>query len=97
MSLTPPERETVVNASDGDPLVRIWTAQGTVITKLRKDPAFTELKTGRHDGTEWAEFTIPAEKFNLAKCVTRTRNLTEAQRAELSERMRATQAKRGTE
>lgn len=27
MSLTPFERETVVNSSDGDELVRIWTAQ----------------------------------------------------------------------
>ena len=80
------ERETTVVMSDGDPLVRISTAQRTVITALRKKEAFTETATGFHEKTEWAEFTIPRKKFNLAKAVKATRVLTDEQREELRQR-----------
>ena len=78
--LTPDERETTLTMSDGDDLVRISTAQRTMITALRKKPAFTEVATGFHGTTEWAEFTIPREKFNLAKAVKSSLNLTDEQR-----------------
>ena len=85
------ERETTVTMSDGDPLVRIWTCQRTTITRLRKKPeAFREVASG-HDGTrEWAEFTIPAERFNLARGAKGRRTLTEEQREQLAERARKT-------
>ena len=85
------ERETTVTMSDGDPLVRIWTCQRPTITRLRKKPeAFLEVASG-YDGTrEWAEFIIPAERFNLARGAKGRRTLTEEQREQLAERARKT-------
>jgi hypothetical protein len=82
------ERETTINASDGDDLVRIWTAQRTVITRLRRHKSFTEVKSGVDtDGFQWAEFTIPADRWNPATGAKRTLNLTEEQRAERAARL----------
>jgi hypothetical protein len=81
------ERETVINASDGDELVRIWTAQRTVITRLRRDPAFTEVNSGNHGSTEWAAFTIPAERWSPAG-VKRHRRVTEEQKQAAASRLR---------
>lgn len=85
------ERETTVTMSDGDPLVRIWSCQRPTITRLRKKrEVFKEIASG-HDGTrEWAEFTIPAERFNLARGAKGRRTLTEEQREQLAERARKT-------
>ena len=58
------ERETVINATDTDDVVRIWTAQRKYIGALRRHPSFTQTRTGHHDSTEWAEFTIPADEWN---------------------------------
>lgn len=74
------ERETVVTVSDADDVVNVWTAQRSVITRLRRDAAFTETASG--DG--WATFTIPADLWSPVG-VKRKRSLTpeakEAQRA----------------
>ena len=43
-SCTPPERETVVNATDADELTRITTGQRRFITRLRKHPSCTEVR-----------------------------------------------------
>lgn len=80
------ERETIINASDGDQTVKIWTAQRRYITRLRRNPTFTEIATGFHGNTEWAEFTIPADKWNPASGAKRT--LTDEQRAALAARMK---------
>lgn len=87
MSLTAQERETVITATDGDSEVRIWTAQRRYITRLRKHAKAKEIATGFHDGTEWAEFTVPADQWNPATGIKRDRNLTDEQRAELAERL----------
>jgi hypothetical protein len=92
LSLEPGERETIVNACDADGLVRIWTAQRTVITRLRKDPAFTEIDSGHQEGTEWARFTIPADEWTPAG-VKRKRNLSPDQRAQAAARARELFAK----
>ena len=86
-SLTPYERETTVNASDGDQLVRIWTAQRRHITRMRRNDSFTETATGYHGGTEWAEFTIPSADWNPASGAKRKRNLTDEQRQALADRL----------
>ena len=80
------ERETIINMSDADETVRIWTAQRKVITKLRKNDAFTQIGAGFHDGTEWAEFTIPASRWTPSGGVKRVLHLTEEQRAARAER-----------
>ncbi|QEC47845.1 hypothetical protein FSW04_09865 [Baekduia soli] len=60
MSMTPPERETVVTTSDADDTLSIWTAQRPIITKLRNNPAATLVEEGKHDGSAWARFELPA-------------------------------------
>lgn len=89
------ERETVVNASDGDGLVRIWTAQRRYITRLRRDAAFTEIATGFHGRTAWVEFTIPAERWSPVG-VKRQRHLSDATRARCAERGRTLARLRGS-
>lgn len=85
-NLTPPERETVINMSDGDTVVRIWTAQRRVMTQCRNRPEFREVRSGRDGTTEWAEFEIPGEDFRFG--VKRRISLTPEQRETLAERMR---------
>ena len=80
-TLTPDERETTLTMSDGDDLVRITTAQRTVITKLRRKPEiFTETASGHFGATEWAEFTCPKDRFNLGAAARPKREISEAQR-----------------
>lgn len=64
MSLNAHERETVINASDGDRLVRVLTHQAKFLGRLRRDDRFTEIRSGHEGTTEWAEFTIPASEWN---------------------------------
>ncbi len=90
MNLNTDERETIVNASDGDDTVHIWTAQRTALTRLRRNPAFTQVDTGHHGSTEWAEFTIPADRWNPASgAKRRQRPMTDEQRAVAAARMDA--------
>lgn len=86
-AITAEERETTVTASDADDTVRIWTAQRSVITRLRNHPAFTETGTGRHGTSQWAQFEIPADRWSPAG-VRRTLTLTDEQRAARGERLR---------
>ncbi len=80
-TLTADERETTLTMSDGDDLVRINTAQRTVITKLRRKPeVFTETASGHFGATEWAEFTCPKDRFNLGAAARPKREISEAQR-----------------
>ena len=80
------ERETIINMNDADETVHVWTAQRKVITKLRRNDAFTEVGQGTYEGTEWARFTIPVSRWNPASGVKRVMNLTEEQRAARAER-----------
>lgn len=59
MALEPYERETIISFHDGDETARIYTAQRTVLTKLRKNPSATETRSGEFEGTQFAEFTFP--------------------------------------
>ena len=88
------ERETTINMCDADDTVRIWTAQRKVITKLRKNTAFTEIGSGVHGGTEWAAFTIPVDRWTPSAGVKRVLNLTEEQRAERAARFAEARAGR---
>jgi len=46
MSLTRPERETIITVNDEDGSAEIYTAQRPWITKLRKNPAATLIEYG---------------------------------------------------
>lgn len=90
MALTSYERETVFNMSDGDDVVRIWSAQATVIRRCRKNDAFTEVSSGTEDGTEWAEFTIAKKDFRFSS--KRKSNMSDERKAELAARLAAHRA-----
>jgi hypothetical protein len=89
MSLNEYERETIVNASDGETIVRIWTAQRRFITRLRRSPRFTEVATGHDGATEWAEFTIPADLWTPTSGAKRSRTYSDKERNEASARLQA--------
>ena len=64
-NFTAAERETIIRWDDEADMVSIWSAQRPVITKLRRNPAFTEVKSGSHGSSPWAEFTIPVDRFTF--------------------------------
>lgn len=88
MGLTAVERETVLTFNDEDATARVWTAQRPVITKLKKNPAAVLLAEGRHDGSAWAEFEIDKSLISFRTRRAR-RDLTDEQRAALTERLHA--------
>lgn len=85
MSFSPDERETTVVSTDASDTVVIWSAQRRHITKMRKNPAFVEVRNGEYEGSVWAEFHIPAELWSPVG-VKRKRNLTQEERSQLRER-----------
>lgn len=86
--MNPYERETVINASDGDSLIRIWTAQRTYITKMRKNAAFIEVASGRYEGSEWAAFEIAASQWSPLGVKAKRKPMTPEQREAAAERLR---------
>jgi len=66
MSLTAPERETVITFSDEDDTAMVHTHQRPIITKLNKNPLATKIEDISFDGTAGAAAT-PAQVENLAK------------------------------
>jgi hypothetical protein len=81
MSLTAPERETIIRFNDEDEVANVWTAQRPVITKLKRNPAATLLDEGNHDGSVWAEFELPKSLISFRSARVK-RQLTEEQKAQ---------------
>ena len=79
------ERETLVNATDADDMVRVWTPR--YLGRLRRNPAFIEVKSGRFGATEWAEFVIEAAKWAPDTGVRHSRQLSDEQREASRARM----------
>ena len=88
-ALSAAERETTVTATDADDTVRIWTCQKRYLGRLRRHPSFTEVATGHHGKTEWAEFIIPSSDWNPATGAKRKVTMTDERRAALADRMRS--------
>ena len=59
MSLTAPERETVITFSDEDETALVHTHQRRIITKLKNNPAASGLEDISFDGTAGAVFELP--------------------------------------
>jgi hypothetical protein len=91
MSLTAAERETIITLNDEDATASIWTAQRPVITKLKKNPAASLIEEGKHDGSAWAKFEMPAELISFRSTRVK-RELTSEQRAALAERLKRVKA-----
>ena len=87
-SLTAAERETTVTTTDDDKLTTIWTCRRKHLTRLRKHPSFTEVASGFHGTTEWAEFTIPSDDWNPASGAKRRTNMSPEARKAAAERLR---------
>lgn len=87
MSITAHERETVVTQSDGSDVVRIWTAQRTVINRFRGKSDVKVIASGNHDGTDWMELEIPAARWNLASAVKRKSTMTDEQKRAAADRL----------
>jgi hypothetical protein len=81
LSLTAPERETVITFSDADETATIHTHQRRVITKLRNNPSAELIEDISFDGTAGAVFEIPADLITFRSGRRKGRSLTEAQRA----------------
>ena len=65
-SLVAAERETIVNMSDADDTVRIWSSQRSVIAAMRRKPEhFTEVDSGVHGSSPWASFTSVTDRWSL--------------------------------
>lgn len=80
-SLTPPERETIVNGSDDDDTVTVWTAQRPIITRLRKLACATLLEEGHYGTTAWAKFELPAAALSFRNPMSAERREQMRQRA----------------
>jgi hypothetical protein len=59
MSLTAPERETVITFSDEDSTATAHTHQRKLITKLKNNPAAELVEDISFDGTAGAVFELP--------------------------------------
>ena len=90
MSLTAPERETVITFSDESETATVHTHQRRIITKLKNNPAATEIEDLTFDGTVGAVFELPADlisfrsgrrKLSPAQAQAATANLERARRA----------------
>jgi hypothetical protein len=91
VSLTAAERETIVTLNDEDGHAEIWTAQRPIITKLKKNAAATLIAEGKHDGSAWAQFQLPAALVSF-RSTRQKRELTAEQRAEIAARLAAGRA-----
>ena len=80
MSLTAPERETVITFSDDDDTATVHTYQRPIITKLKKNPAARQIEDISFEGTAGAVF-IPADRISF---LGPKRSLSEAQMAALA-------------
>jgi hypothetical protein len=92
MSLTAPERETIISLNDEDDFADIWTAQRPWITRLKKNTAAELLEEGKHEGSAWARFRVPKGLISVRSKKVK-RELTAEQRIELAERLNASREK----
>lgn len=74
MSLTAPERETVITFSDDSNTATIHTQQRRIITKLKNSPAAIQVDDLTFDGTAGAGFEIPAGFITFAARSARAAN-----------------------
>jgi hypothetical protein len=80
LSLTAPERETVITFSDEDDTATVHTHQRRIITKLRNNPAAELVEDISFDGTAGAVFELPADLISFRSGRRKGRTLTEEER-----------------
>lgn len=88
------ERETSLVYSDDDEVIYIYSCVRRDITAMKKKSQFTVEEEGKYkDGTPWAKFSIPMDRFDISRGAKTTRNLSPEARAKLSSRMTKLHAK----
>jgi hypothetical protein len=95
MSLTAPERETIITLNDEDDYAEVYTAQRPWITKLRKNPSAELVDEGTFEGSAYATFRVPKSLLTI-RSKTVKRELTDEQRQELQEWARHMRSQRVT-
>jgi hypothetical protein len=78
VALEPYERETIIRFSDAEDVAYIYSAQRTVITKLRKNKAAKLIRQDTFEGTVSVEFEIPAALISFRQ--SERKQLTDEQR-----------------
>jgi hypothetical protein len=91
MSLTAPERETVITFSDADDMATVHTHQRRIITKLKNNPAAELIEDISFDVTPGAVFELPAHRISF-RGPKRQREATPAQLANLAKARESRQA-----
>jgi hypothetical protein len=81
MSLTGPERETVITFSDEDDTATVHPHQRRIITKLKNNPAAELIEDISFDGTAGAVFEIPADLVSFRSKKRQGREISTAERA----------------
>jgi hypothetical protein len=93
VSLTAPERETVITFSDEDDTATIHTHQRRIITKLKNNPAANQIEDISFDGTAGAIFEMPADLISFRNKKRQGRELSTAERAERVRQLHRARAK----
>ena len=93
MSLTAPERETVITFSDEDEMATVHTHQRRIITKLKNNPAAELIEDIAFDGTAGAVFEQPADLISFRSKKRQGRELSTVERAERVRQLHRARAK----
>jgi hypothetical protein len=93
LSLTVPERETVITFSDADDTATVHTHQRRIITKLMNNPAATKVDDLTFEGTAGAVFEIPADLISFRSKKRRGRELSATEKAEKVRALQSARAK----
>lgn len=75
------EQETVVGRGRLDTEVNIWTSNTVDLARLRKLCSQHDFVREVKGGTDWGEFAVKAENFNVLRGIRAKRVLSEAARA----------------
>jgi hypothetical protein len=93
VSLTAPERETVITYSDESDTATVHTHQRRIITKLMNNPAATKVDDLTFEGTAGAVFEIPADLISFRSKKRTGRELSATERAEKVRALQSGRAK----
>jgi len=87
LGLTALERETVILMNDAEDWAEIHTAQRSVITRLRKNPAATLVEEGADGSSVWAKYRVPKELVSV-RTKTARRGFSASERQRRADRLR---------
>lgn len=88
------EQETTVTYSRADGLVHIYSSIPSHVRRMRKDSAYTEVRSW---GDDCGEFTIDHKLYDPMRGRRRPRAMTDEQKKASAERLRVAREKRALE